>query len=61
MGHHGRHHAGMTGDGFADALDDAKRDFAAAWRRWLAKTGKPRVVISAPLACHSVRTGQLQS
>jgi hypothetical protein len=26
--------------GFADTLDDAKRDFAATWRRWLAMTGR---------------------
>jgi hypothetical protein len=31
---------GMPSDGFAGTLDDAKREFAAAWRAWLAKTGK---------------------
>ena len=30
----------MPSDGFAETLGDAKREFAAAWRRWLAKTGK---------------------
>ena len=30
----------MPSDGCAETLQDAKRDFAAAWRRWLAKTGK---------------------
>ena len=26
--------------GYTDTLDDAKREFAAAWRAWLAKTGR---------------------
>ena len=30
----------MPSDGFTDTLADAKRDFAAAWRRWLTKAGK---------------------
>src|SRR4051794_10919195 len=29
-----------SSSGFTDTLDDAKREFAAAWRAWLAKTGK---------------------
>jgi len=31
---------GMMSSNFADTLDDAKRELAAAWRRWLALTGK---------------------
>src|SRR5262245_59074610 len=31
---------GMASAGYTDSLEDAKREFAAAWRRWLAKTGK---------------------
>jgi hypothetical protein len=30
----------MPSAGFTDTLDDAKREFATAWRAWLAKTGK---------------------
>jgi hypothetical protein len=30
----------MPSDGFTDTLEEAKRDFAAAWRQWLAKTGR---------------------
>jgi hypothetical protein len=30
----------MPSSGYTDSLEDAKRKFAAAWRRWLAKTGK---------------------
>jgi hypothetical protein len=30
----------MPSDGFAHTLEDAKREFAATWRRWLAKTGR---------------------
>jgi hypothetical protein len=31
---------GMPSSGYTDALDDAKREFATAWRAWLAKTGR---------------------
>jgi hypothetical protein len=31
---------GMPSSGLADTVDDAKREFAAAWRQWLAKTGR---------------------
>jgi len=31
---------GMPSSGYTDALEDAKREFAAAWGRWLAKTGR---------------------
>ena len=31
---------GMPSSGYTDSLDDAKREFAAAWRAWLAKTGR---------------------
>jgi hypothetical protein len=30
----------MPSAGFTDTLDDAKREFASAWRAWLSKTGK---------------------
>ena len=30
----------MPTSGYTDTLDDAKREFATAWRRWLAKTGR---------------------
>jgi hypothetical protein len=30
----------MPSDGFTDMLADAKRDFSAACRRWLAKASK---------------------
>jgi len=31
---------GMASAGYADTLDDAKREFGAAWRTWLARTGR---------------------
>jgi hypothetical protein len=31
---------GMPSQRWTDTLDDAKREFAAAWRAWLAKTGR---------------------
>ena len=30
----------MPSAGFTETLEDAKREFAEAWRAWLAKTGK---------------------
>jgi hypothetical protein len=33
---------GMASRGHADTLADAKREFATAWRAWLAKTGETR-------------------
>ena len=31
---------GMPSSGHTDTLEDAKREFATAWRAWLTKTGR---------------------
>ena len=31
---------GMPSSGYTETMEDAKREFATAWRRWLAKSGR---------------------